>query len=67
MVDRHLQVHKSFFEDSDANINFFYTGKDSIIGLAHPDYLFTNDASYDYVRVAFYKFYTEDTDRKSVV
>lgn len=61
MVDRHLQVHKSFFEDSDANINFFYTGKDSIIGLAHPDYLFTNDASYDYVRVAFYKFYTEDT------
>lgn len=56
-----VQIQKTFFEDDEATIHFFYTSKDSVIGLAHPDNTFTNDASHTYVRVAFYKFYTEDS------
>lgn len=49
-----MQIHNAFFEDSDANIIFYYCGKDSIIGLSQPDYYFKNTLLYKYARIGFF-------------
>lgn len=51
-----IQVFNSFFEDWEKNIIFYYTGKDSVIGLAHPNYIMKNKDKHKYARVAFYKY-----------
>ena len=46
-------VSNSFFEDDQKNIIFFYVGRDSVLGLSHPDYITKNDNHFKYARVAF--------------
>lgn len=48
-----LEVLNSYFEDDDANICFFYNGKQSVIGLHHPDYVFKNDENHAYAMIAY--------------
>ena len=48
-----LTVLNSYFEDDDANICFFYNGKQSVIGLHHPDYVFKNDENHVYAMIAY--------------
>lgn len=51
-----IQVYNSFFEDWEKNIIFYYTGKDAVLGLSHPNYMMKNKDKHKYARVAFYKF-----------
>lgn len=46
-------VSNSFFEDDEANIIFFYSGKDSVLGLTHPDCIIKNADHMRYARIAF--------------
>lgn len=56
MSDKAINVKNAFFEDDEKNIFFYYTGKDSIMGLQHPDCIFRNEDKYTYARVAFCKY-----------
>lgn len=51
-----LKIYESYFEDSDANIYYFYSGKNTVIGLQHPDYRVDNEDNHKYARVAFYTY-----------
>lgn len=51
-----IKVLNSFFEDDKKNLIFYYTGKDSVLGLSHPDYIMKNSDKHNYARVAFYTF-----------
>lgn len=46
------QIYTSFFEDDNENKHFFFTGKQEVLGISHPDYYAKND-NYKWVRVAF--------------
>lgn len=61
-----INVLNAYFEDADANMIFWYTGKDSIIGLPHPDYIYQNDGNHKFARVAFYKFNEVGDDQLQV-
>lgn len=56
MADKQMLVKNAFFEDDKKNMYFYYTGKDCVLGLQQPDFIFRNDSAYKYVRVAFCKF-----------
>lgn len=51
-----LKIYESYFEDDDANIFYFYNGKNTVIGLHHPDYRVDNEENHKYARVAFYTY-----------
>lgn len=55
-VNKPVTVLNTYFEDDDANIHFFYNGKQSVIGLHHPDYVFKNDEQHKYAMVAYIEF-----------
>ena len=48
-------ISHSFFEDDEKNIIFFYSGRDTVLGLSHPDYITKNNDHFKYARVAFLK------------
>lgn len=51
-----LTIYESYWEDSDGNIFYFYNGKNTVLGLAHPDYILDNDDKHLFARIAFYKY-----------
>lgn len=54
-----VKVYRSYWEDHEGNYTFFYTGKNSVLGRSHPEYVYKNDDKYKFARVAFYDL--EDT------
>lgn len=60
-----VQIFNSFWEDDNANMFFYYCGKNSVLGLAHPDYILKNTDKHNYARVAFYTF--NDVGDNSIV
>lgn len=56
LTNNNLKIYETYFEDSDANIFYFYTGKNTIIGLQHPDYIVTNKDNHKYARIAFFTY-----------
>ena len=44
------------YEDDEGNLFFYYTGKKSVIGLKHPDYMIKNEDNHKYARIALLKF-----------
>lgn len=48
-------ISHSFFEDDEKNIIFFYGGRDTVLGLSHPDYITKNNDHFKYARIAFLK------------
>lgn len=48
-------ISHSFFEDDEKNIIFFYSGRDTVLGLSHPDYIIKNNDHFKYARIAFLK------------
>ena len=55
MADSSVQVYNAFLEDDNCNMFFPYVGKDSVLGLAHPSYVYKNKDKHKYVMVALYK------------
>lgn len=55
-VNDGLQIYEAYFEDCDANIYYFYSGKNTVLGLQHPDYIFKNEDNHTFARVAFYTY-----------
>lgn len=53
MASKTYNVSNCFFEDDEGNLIFFYSGRDSILGLSHPDYIIQNSDSMRYARIAF--------------
>lgn len=53
---KELQIYEAFFEDSDANICFWYGGKNNVLGLQHPDFILENEDKHQFARVAFYTY-----------
>lgn len=45
-------IINGFFEDDEENMHFFYTGRDNVIGLNHPDASLMNTLKYSYIRIA---------------
>ena len=41
-------ISHSFFEDDEKNIIFFYSGRDTVLGLSHPDYITKNNDHFKY-------------------
>lgn len=53
MASSIYNISNCFFEDDEANVIFFYSGRDSILGLTHPDYIVKNTDRMRYARIAF--------------
>lgn len=51
-----VEIFNAFWEDDNANMIFYYCGKNSVLGLSHPDYILKNTDNHNYARVAFYTF-----------
>ena len=56
MAQEQMLVKNAFFEDDKKNMYFYYTGKNCVLGLHQPDFIFRNESDYKYARVAFFKF-----------
>lgn len=42
-------IKDQFFEDHEANISFFYTGRQNVIGMSYPDAVINNDRNAHYI------------------
>lgn len=51
-----LKILEGYFEDWNGNILYYYGGKNTVIGLQHPDYIFDNEDKHQYARIAFYTY-----------
>lgn len=51
-----LKILEAYFEDHNADIIYFYNGKNTVLGLQHPDYILNNEDNHQYARVAFYTY-----------
>ena len=38
-----LKILEAYFEDHNADIIYFYSGKNTVLGLQHPDYILNNE------------------------
>lgn len=50
------KVIDSFFEDHEGDIQFFYTGRKNVIGLAYPDAVISNSRNYKYTKIGVITF-----------
>lgn len=60
-------ISNSFFEDHNAGIYFYYTGKKNILGLQHPDSSILNDKNYKYTRIGIITYDLPDSTSETCV
>ena len=48
-----MNYFDTFYENSDGDRHLFFTGRDNIIGLRHPEYSIKNTLKYNYIRIGY--------------